>query len=128
MDTFAAAIKNFKDLPEDAQKKAGQAIAGDMDAEHTEFVKKITNLINSGKIDTTNPESILNKKVYDSLDAEWKAKTDLAIVNIADLLRHIKEFFESKQTPDSSPQLVTMIEDLWQMKQRIEEHADVFVF
>ncbi len=128
MDPLLTAIEKNKNLSEEAQKKAGQAIAGDMGEEHTNFVRTITEIINAGKIDITNPESILNKNVYDTLDAVWKAKTDLAIVNIVDQLRRIKEFYESKETPNASPQLATMIESLWQMKQRIEEHADVFIF
>jgi hypothetical protein len=128
MTDFSSAIKTYADLPEDAQKRAGQAIAGDMDDEHTHFVKTITDLINNGKIDVTKPESILNMPIYEKLTPEWKTKTDLAIVNIVDQLRRIKEFYESKATPNASPQLVTMIEGLWQMKHRIEEHADVFIF
>jgi hypothetical protein len=101
---------------------------GDMDQEHKEFCQTINLLFDKGEIDTTKPESFLHKDIYDGLDAEWKAKTDLAMVNIATLLDHIYDFYKSKQTPDASPQLAQMIEQLWEMKQRIEVHADVFKF
>jgi hypothetical protein len=128
MADFASMMNNPAELSEAAQKKAGQPAAGDMDAEHTNFAKTISKLLEKGEIDVTKPETFLNKKIYDKLDAEWKSKTDLAMVNIATLLTHIYEFYKSKQTPDASPQLANMIEQLWEMKQRIEVHADVFKF
>ncbi len=128
MADFSSSMQKYQDLPEEEQKRAGQAIAGDMDGEHTRFIETISLLMNEGKIDTDKPESFLNQDVYAGLEPEWKAKTDLAIVNIADLLRQIKKFYDSKETPNASPQLATMIESLWQMKQRIEVHANVFVF
>lgn len=116
------------DLSVAAQVKAGAPMQGDMDQEHKEFVQKVSKLLESGTIDVTKPESFLNKAVYEKLDAEWKSKTDLTMVNVASLLGHIYEFYKSKQTPDACPQLASMIEELWQMKQRIEVHADVFKF
>jgi hypothetical protein len=88
----------------------------------------VSKLLESGEIDVTKPETFLHKDVYDKLEPEWKAKTDLIMVNVATLLGHIYDFYKSKQTPDASPQLGSMIEELWQMKQRIEVHADVFKF
>ncbi len=128
MSDYYANLQANQDLSISDQKKAGKAIAGDMGDEHKDFVKLIESLIKNNEIDVHQPETFLNRDIYDSLDADWKAKTDVAMVNIADLLRHISEFYASKQTPDSSPQLESMIEQLWEMKQRIESHADVFKF
>ncbi|MDP7477232.1 MAG: hypothetical protein QF442_02175, partial [Candidatus Peribacteraceae bacterium] len=64
--------------------------------------------------------------VYDSLDETWQDKADLTIVNVANQIRLIQEFMESNETPDESPQLQTMVEHLWQMKQTIEREHDVF--
>lgn len=128
MADFASMMNNPAELSEAAQKKAGKAVAGDMDKEHTNFAKTISKLLESGEIDVTKPETFLNQNIYDKLDTDWKAKTDLAMVNIAILLTHIYEFYKSKKTPDASPQLANMIEQLWEMKQRIETHADVFKF
>lgn len=128
MPDLIDSIEAHKDLPEDAQKKAGEAIPGAMPEKHESFVKEVIALIQEGKIDPMKPDSFLKKDVYDGLDLEWKAKTDLAIVNISTQLQRIKAFYESDKTPNASPQLEQMIEELWQMKQRIEEHADVFVF
>lgn len=128
MADFAQTMANPADLSEAAQKKAGQPIGGDMGDEHKRFAKTISTLLESGEIDVTKPETFLNQSVYDGLDQEWKAKADLAMVNIATLLQHIYEFYKSKKTPDAAPQLEQMIEQLWEMKQRIEVHADVFKF
>lgn len=128
MPDFAETMANTATLSEDAQKKAGTPVAGSMGDDHTNFVETISRLLESGAIDVTKPETFLHADVYASLDEAWKAKTDLAIVNIATLLKHIHEFYRSKQTPDACPQLAQMIEELWQMKERIEAHADVFIF
>lgn len=129
MDDFAQTMANAAVMSEADQKKAGAPMKGDMDQEHKDFVRTISTLLESGAINVTQPESFLNKDVYASLEPEWKTKTDLNIPNIAILLGHIYDFYKSKQTPDSCPQLATMIEQLWEMKQRIEGHGyDVFKF
>ncbi len=129
MDDFATLIDEHKDLPEEDQKKAGEAIAGDMGDEHKNFAKLLVKMLQEKEIDAFAPQTFLNQPVYDALDSELKAKVDLAMLNMADFVRHIADFFLSKKTPDESPQLQTMIEQLWQMKERIEkECGDVFKF
>ncbi len=128
MPDFAKAIQDHKDLPEDAQKKAGQAIAGKMGDDHTDFLQTLLKLLADGTITSTDPQSFINTDVYNSMPLDWKGKTDLALINIADQMRRIEEFYKSKDTPNESPQLETMIEGLWLMKERIEEKYDVFKF
>jgi len=128
MADFYTQIQGAGDLSEAQQKKTGQAIAGDMDEKYKRFCVDIERMIKSNEIDVGKPESFLNMDVYNELSDEWKGKTDLALMNIADQVRHIAEFYTSKDTPNSSPQLQTMIEQLWQMKERIEKHHDVFKF
>lgn len=128
MADFAKTMANPASLSEAAQMKAGAPMTGDMSDEHKVFAENIAKLLESGAIDVSRPESFLNTAVYDALDDEWKTKTDMVMVNIAILLGHIYTFYRSKQTPDACPQLATMIEQLWEMKQRIESKADVFKF
>lgn len=128
MADFATAMANPAELSEAAQVKAGAPITGDMGDEHKRFAVTISTLLENGSIDVTKPETFLNQSVYNGLDQEWKGKTDMAMMNVATLLSHIYDFYKSKQTPDACPQLATMIEQLWEMKQRIETHADVFKF
>lgn len=128
MADFVATMQNPADLSEAEQKKAGQPTNGDMGDRHKKFVADLAGMIEKGEIDPLRTETFVNKDVYDALEQEWKAKTDLALPNIATILTHIIGFYLSKQTPDAAPQLENMIESLWIMKERIEEHADVFKF
>lgn len=128
MADFSASIRQHKDLPEDAQKKAGQAISGKMNPEHYEFLKLITSLLKSQKLNVHATASFF-KEEYSKLTETDKSKVDLATLNIADLLRHIADFYLSKKTPDESPQLMTMIDQLLQMKKRVEsKYGDVYIF
>ncbi|MFA7681920.1 MAG: hypothetical protein WCX61_02720 [Candidatus Peribacteraceae bacterium] len=128
MDNFTSIMAKQTGMTEKEQQKAGQAISGDMGEEHSAFAKTLKKLVDAGEIDPLNPRTFLKQDVYDSLPEEWQEKTDLALMNIANQLVRIVDFWSSKETPDASPQLQTMIEHLWQMKQRIEEHHDVFKF
>ena len=130
MADFLQTVADAAPLSEEQQKKAGQAIGGDMSDAHKNFLKTITGLIDRNEIDFHRPETFLKKEVYDRLDAQSKSKADFALMNVATLLKHIEGFYRSKQTPDSSPQLATMIEQLWEMKSRLETElkSDIFKF
>ena len=129
MTDFTQAIAEHKDLSEKDQKKAGLAIAGKMQPQHYAFLKLITDLFEKGDLDVLAPQSFLNLSFYNRLPERDRSQIDLALVNIADLMRHVYEFYRSKKTPDESPQLENMIEQLFLMKQRVEKrHGDVFKF
>ena len=128
MTDFTSLYAKHKNLSEEAQKKAGKSTAAKMPDEHEAFMKKILQMLDKKEIDPRDPQSFLKKGAYEDLDDEWKTKVDRTLPNLADLLRIIVEFRVSKETPDESPELQTMIEHLWQMKQRIEEYYDVFKF
>ncbi len=118
-----------KHLPEDAQKQAGKAIAGSMKPELEAFLNAILDLIKNGSIDAKDPKTFLNAAVYDALPQADRDQADLALGTLGDLLLHVVEFRLSPQTPDSSPQLETMIAGLLQTKTRIEDKlGDVFKF
>ena len=128
MTDFHSLYAKHKNLSEDAQKKAGKAIAGKMTDDHESFMKKVLKMLDKKEIDPSNPQSFLKTDAYNDLDDEWKTKVDLMLPNLAHQLRIIVEFRLSKETPDESPQLENMIEQLWQMKERIEKDYDVFKF
>lgn len=128
MPDFEESIEKHADLSEKKQKQAGKAIAGDMAKPHKDFLKTVIDLLDRGVLDTKNPQSLLNTAVYEAMPQEWKDKTDAALVNIVDQLVQIETFYRAAETPNSSPHLETMIEHLWQMKERIEKEYDVFVF
>ena len=129
MPTFEEQIQEHQNaVTEDDQKKAGQPIAGSMDDRHTDFLKELVSLIESGDIVLSEPQSFFNQDVYEKLDEEWHEKADIALSSIVTQVKLIYDFYQSDETPDSSPQLQTMVEQLRQMKQEIEEHHDVFKF
>lgn len=128
MTDFGSLYEKHKNLSEDAQKKAGKAIAGKMSDDHETFMKKVLKMLDKKEIDPRDPQSFLKMDVYNDLDDEWKTKVDLMLPNLARQLHIIVEFRLSKETPDESPQLENMIEHLWQMKERIEKDYDVFKF
>ncbi|MBI1812948.1 hypothetical protein HY285_02415 [Candidatus Peregrinibacteria bacterium] len=126
---LASLMAQHKNLSEEAQKRAGKAISGDMDDPHKQFLKTIAALIESKSIDYHLPETLLEKDIYERLSEGARAKVDVALLNIADMLRHVEQFYRSTATPDESPHLQTMIEHLWSMKERVErEHGNVFKF
>lgn len=129
MADFTQQLAAHQDLSTAAQKNAGKAIAGPMGDEHEAFLAKVIGMLDRKEIDSSNPEGLLNRAVYDALPEEWKDRTNLALLNIAQQLRMVEDFYRSTETPNSSPQLQTMIEQLWQMKERIESQGyDVFKF
>ena len=129
MADITSLYDEHKGLPEEAQKKAGKAIAGSMRGEHQAFLETLLKLLESKHIDPADPKTFLNRAVYDALPEPSQDAIDLALMNLGHQLEDIVQFRLSKETPDSSPQLQTMIEQLWQTKGRIEDKAgDVFKF
>ena len=127
-DDFLKIMSEPPTLSTEQQKRAGKPPQGNMSEEHKKFLQTVIGLIDSGQIDPYAPESLLNKQIYDSLDEPDQGKIDQALLNIADMVRMIEEFFRSTETPDESPQLQEMIDYLWQIKQRAEKVHDIFKF
>lgn len=128
MNDFVQTVAAAQDLTHDDQKKAGTPVAGAISKDHRDFLKTLTKLLEDGEIDPYEPRSLLKMDVYESLDEEWQEKADLTLVNCAHQLRLIADFLASPETPAESLQLQTMVDQLWQTKQQIEEHHDVFKF
>ncbi len=128
MTDFFTKVSEAKDMTHDDQKKAGTPVSGSIGKEHRDFLKTLKKLLDSGDINPDEPKSLLNMDVYEKLDESWQDKTDLMLMNVAQQLGLIAQFLESAETPAESPQLQTMVEQLWQSKQQIEEHHDVFKF
>jgi hypothetical protein len=97
-----------------------------MGDEHKNFLALVIRMIDQKEVDVSEPSSFLKKENYDALNDMSKAQVDLGLVNIVDQLRRIEEFYRNKKTPNASPELQTMIEHLWQMKDRVEsKYGDV---
>ena len=128
MTDFYSKVAAAKDLTHADQRKAGTPVSGSIGKEHRDFLKTLEKLIDAGDINPDKPKSLLNMDIYEALDEEWQDKADLMLINVANQLGLIMQFLASAETPAESPQLQTMVEQLWQSKQQIEEHHDVFKF
>ena len=129
MADFTTSIVQHQNLSEEAQKKAGQASGTDMDEKHKKFLADLIGMLDRKEADASVPSSLLKQENYRTLPQEAKDAVDYALLNIADQLRRIEDYFRSTKTPNASPQLQTMIEHLWDMKSRLEEkHGDVLTF
>ncbi|MDB4978784.1 MAG: hypothetical protein JWM56_970 [Candidatus Peribacteria bacterium] len=129
MTDITSLAEAHKDLPEDDQKKAGQAIAGTMNAEHEQFMIELVKLVDTKQINLIDLDSFLNHEAFDLLKEGDRDKIGLSLRNIADQVTRIYEFYTSTETPNSSPQLETMVEYVWQMKSRVEaRYGNVFKF
>lgn len=115
-------------LTDEQQQKIGQSFAQKMDEKHEAFMKEILRLINEKSIVLGNPQSLLNIPVFNQLTESEQDQVDVALFNIANLLTRIVEFRISKHTPDESIELQSMIDHLWQMKERIEAKHDILKF
>ena len=99
-----------------------------MTQENEDFLKLLISLIDAKQIVPSDPQTFIKQEIYDTMPQDWKGKVDMALYNIGQQILMIEEFFRSKETPNESPHLETMLAQLLQMKTRIEEKYDVFKF
>ena len=126
---YAQSMKQHsgKDLPPGAEQELGKPRAASFQDEHARFLQTVIGLIDSGTIDIKNSRSVLKEKVYEKLSAEWKKRVDLTVPNLITLLERIMDL-HVRPEKDESVEMKNLIETLWQAKQRIKEHIDVFLF
>jgi len=126
MADIRALYTKHKDLSDDDQKNAGKAIAGKMGELHEAFLKTIVELVKAKEIDFFDPPSMLKASAFEKLSEKDQEAIGLSLFNLLHQVERIYKFFISTDTPNESPQLQTMIEHLWQMKERIEKkYGDV---
>ena len=116
-----------KDLSASLQHALSKPRETSLEEEHGTFLKTVIGLIDSHTIDMKNSASLRKEAVYRTLSPEWQRKVDLAVPNIITLLERIMDL-HARPEKNESIEMKNLIETLWQAKQRIEEHADVFVF
>lgn len=131
MADFARAVAVHADteLSLAEQKKVGQPIGDDMGSDAKQFLSLLISLLDRKEIDTAEPASFLNLAKYDSLPERIRSKIDVMLINMADELRKIEEFFRRKDLPNAAPQLQTMLLHFKTKKEKTEElYGDVFKF
>ncbi len=94
--------------------------------EQEDFLKILIGLIDSGKIELMNPDSLINQEIYKQLPEQEQGKTDLEAVNLLAVIRDIKGLFDNgfKDTF----QMQNMVERLKYTKERLEEEAGKNLF
>lgn len=96
--------------------------------EDQQFLDQLIKLIDDGKINLYQAETLLNKEVYDGLPDEGKGKIDQMSFNMLTTVREIHGFNASEFT-NNSFQFKNMIHKLKMLKEEAEkEHGDVFIF
>ncbi len=116
------------DLPLKKQKEMGKPVDDGMSPKHRQWVEEMIRMSDAGEIDVLDPDTLVNRDVYEKMTQEDRGKVDLSLSTMANQLRHIEDFYRSDKTPNACTQLQIMIDHFWAMRDRLEEHGDVFKF
>jgi len=91
-----------------------------------EFMKKVIALVESGTIQIHTPETLINKKVYNTLEEAIQGRVDLNAVNLLNEIRQIKTLWDTGD--HDSFQIQNLIQRMRHTKQVIEkEIGDCFI-
>lgn len=110
----------------EVQSMLNQPLAGgSMSQEDQDFLNLILGKIEDKSINLYSPSSLLNNAVYEALPEMEQGKADQ---NAVILLTRIREIYNLTQiSKEPSYQLVNMVDSLRLIKNRLEEHGDLFI-
>ena len=98
---------------------------GSMSQEDQDFLNLILAKIEDKSINLYSPSSLLNNAVYEALPEMEQGKADQ---NAVILLTRVREIYNLTQiSKEPSYQLVNMVDSLRLIKNRLEEHGDLFI-
>lgn len=90
------------------------------------FLEMVIKLINEGKINLYNPETLVNKRIYTTLKPEIQAKVDLEAFNLLTALRDIKGLYDTGNS--ETYQMQNLVQRVRLSKERLEnEGGDFFI-
>lgn len=123
MTDFVSIMAGHDDhnLSDDHQKQVGAPIGNDMSALHKQYLANVIAKLDAKEIEILKPETFLVTDIYNTLPELDRSAVDLSLFNIVHQVARIEDFFRDTQTPNAAPQLQTMIDHLWQQKNRVEE-------
>lgn len=102
------------------------ALQGQADAKTTQFLEMLMNLINEGKIDLHNPDTLINHAVYDKLLPEKQEKVEMEAFNLLAAIRDIKDLYDAGYK--DTFQMSNDVERLMFTKERLEKlGGDLFI-
>ena len=94
-------------------------------ADEQSFLDLLMAKIADKSINLYGPSSLLNTPVYDALPSDAKGKADF---NAQILLTKVREVYNLMQvSKEPTYQVKNLVDSLMQTKQRLEEHADIFI-
>lgn len=122
---YDPATDNAHIAPE-VQSMLNQPLSGAaMSEEDQAFLNLILGKIEDKTINLYSPSSLLNNPVYDALSEMEKGKADQ---NAMILLTRIRELYDlTRVSKEPSYQLSNMVDSLRLIKNRMEEHGDLFI-
>lgn len=90
------------------------------------FLNLLIGLINDKKIGLYNPDSLINREVYDKSSTQDQGKADFEAVNMLSAIREIKGLHEAGY--DDSYQIIYLVNKLRLSKERMEgKGGDLFI-
>lgn len=126
MDNESVQKSVFRD--EKTQKELNTPLA-DPDGssgEDKKFFELVMQMINEGKIDLLNPETLINHAVYDKLSEEDQGKADFEAINLLASLRELKGLYDHGYA--DTYQMHNLIQRVRKTKERLEEKGgDLFI-
>ncbi|MBI4235609.1 hypothetical protein HY604_04915 [Candidatus Peregrinibacteria bacterium] len=97
-----------------------------MKKEDKDFLEMVIKLINEGKINLYNPETLINNTVYATLTTEVQAKVDMEAFNLLSALRDMKGLHDSDNS--ETYQMENLVQRVRLSKERLEkEGGDLFI-
>jgi hypothetical protein len=93
--------------------------------EEQAFLNDLVQKWDSGVIKPYSPSSLLNTTAYDALPEDAKGKADQNALLMLGKVREIVELMKVYHEPTF--QVKSLVETLLEMKNRFEEHSDLFI-
>lgn len=114
----------FVDPAVQAQLNKPLAEPGGIPKEDKAFLEMVIKLINEGKINLYNPETLINKQHYLTLTPEVQAKVDIEAFNLLTALRDIKGLYDTGNS--ETYQMQNLVQRVRLSKERLEEEGGDF--
>jgi len=123
-------IEQYKDAIIDpkTQKQLNEPLMDQtgFNAGHEDFLKLVIKKIESGELNTHNPQTLYNRAVYDKLSENDQEKADLTAINLMSVIRQIEALW--KIDNKATFQIQNLVETVFQMKSVFEQkHGDVYI-
>ncbi|MBN1494890.1 hypothetical protein JW911_04110 [Candidatus Peregrinibacteria bacterium] len=97
-----------------------------VDPKDREFIEHVLKLINDKTIDLYNPNTLINKPVYEKLDYKAQGIADINGVSLLAALRQIKKLYDHGY--DKTYQIQNLINQCRLTKERLEnECGDIYI-